>query len=290
MTLKGALRSAAAAQRRMEREARRRQRELERQQKQLSQLQEQEEAAFEVEEYEVYVEELGSIHKVCRDPWDWEAIHASGPPEEPTASHASQLSAQIRLDEYEPGLADKALRRVESTRLSLAAAVKEARRSDERAHAEALETHKRDYAIWGAKRQLAERILAGETDAHMEAVKRVKPFGDLAQFVSKFGFRPVNRHLGELFLLVQSEEIVPREAKSPLKSGKLSVKQMPKTRFYEIYQDYVCSCVLRAGPRVVCFAPYPDGARDGDGQHAQRPDRSPGRSTDTLRCHSTDDS
>ena len=60
----------------------------------------------------------------------------------------------------------------------------------------------------------------------------------------------------EVSIHVHGVDIVPRKQKSLLKNGKLSVKQMPKGKFYEIYQDYVCSCVLRVANEI--FSGIPD--------------------------------
>jgi hypothetical protein len=56
-------------------------------------------------------------------------------------------------------------------------------------------------------------------------------------------------------LHVNSDEVIPSEVKGLLKSGKLSVKKMPKTRFYELYQDYVCGCVLRVARELFALLP-----------------------------------
>lgn len=40
-----------------------------------------------------------------------------------------------------------------------------------------------------------------------------------------------------------------------MKSGKLSVKQMPKGKFYELYQDHICSCVLRIARELFALLP-----------------------------------
>src|SRR5262249_48883224 len=37
--------------------------------------------------------------------------------------------------------------------------------------------------------------------------------------------------------------------------GKLSVRPMPKRRFHEIYQDYLCGCVLRIAREVFALLP-----------------------------------
>ena len=49
--------------------------------------------------------------------------------------------------------------------------------------------------------------------------------------------------------------MIPTEKKSLLQSGKLSVKKMPQSEFYEMYQDYVCSCILRIGNELLAILP-----------------------------------
>ena len=60
----------------------------------------------------------------------------------------------------------------------------------------------------------------------------------------------------EVTLCVNDEEVIPKESKTLLKSGKLSVKPMAKTKFYELYQDYVCGCVLRLARELFALLPY----------------------------------
>ncbi|MBB6715599.1 hypothetical protein [Clostridium gasigenes] len=44
---------------------------------------------------------------------------------------------------------------------------------------------------------------------------------------------------------VKSDIVVPKDILSLIKIGKLSKKAMTKTRYYELVQDYVCSCAIR---------------------------------------------
>jgi hypothetical protein len=56
-------------------------------------------------------------------------------------------------------------------------------------------------------------------------------------------------------LNVQSDQVVPREAKTLTKAGKLSVKPIPESKFNELYQDYVCGCVLRTARELFATLP-----------------------------------
>jgi len=255
MGWKGTLRSIAAAQRRAEREALKRQRELERQRKQLEKMEELERAAYEVQVYENYIDVLISIHKDCGEVWDWESIQATAPPIEPTKSDTNERMARSNLEAYKPGLVDKMLKRVEAKRNELAAAIEDGKRKDELSYQEALREYEQNYADWEATCELAARILSGNTDACIDAIRQADPFSEISQLGSSIEIKAVNNKLIEATLHVNSEDVIPNEVETLLKSGKLSVKKMTKTRFYELYQDYVCGAVLRVARELFALLP-----------------------------------
>ena len=49
--------------------------------------------------------------------------------------------------------------------------------------------------------------------------------------------------------------IIPTEIKNLLRSGKLSVKPMPQSKFQELYQDYVCGTVIRVARELFALLP-----------------------------------
>jgi hypothetical protein len=59
----------------------------------------------------------------------------------------------------------------------------------------------------------------------------------------------------ECELKVNGRDVIPADAKSLTASGKLVLKAMPKARFHEIYQDYVCACVLRLAREMLALLP-----------------------------------
>ncbi|HHI30807.1 MAG TPA: hypothetical protein ENL17_03755 [Candidatus Methanoperedenaceae archaeon] len=255
MGWKGTLRSIRAEMRRAERDAQRRQRELEKQHKQLEKMQELERAAYEVQVYENYVDLLLSVHKECSDTWDWEKIRSSEPPTKPTKSHTHEELAKAELDKFKPGVFDKILGRAESNRDKLVRNVRGARETDENEYQEALQAYEQEYVDWGAAREVSDKILAGSVAAYIDTIIQTDPFSDISELGSSIKFQAESITLVEATLHVNSEQVIPSEAKSLLKSGKLSVKQIPKGRFYELYQDYVCSCVLRVARELFALLP-----------------------------------
>lgn len=254
MSWKGTLRSIQAAQRRAERDAKRRQRELEVQRRKLEKMQELERAEYEVQVFENYLDVLLSIHKECGNDWDWEAIRDSDPPSKPTRSDTAEKAALAELENYKPGTMDKLLRRVDSKRENLASAVEEAKLEDEKYYQKAIENYQQELEERESLTKLANRILKDEAEAHLEAITELDPFSEINQLGSSMEFQ-FHGDLIEAILHVNSEDVIPLESKSLLKSGKLSVKKLPKSRSYELYQDYVCGAVLRVARELFALLP-----------------------------------
>jgi hypothetical protein len=78
---------------------------------------------------------------------------------------------------------------------------------------------------------------------------------ELSDLGSSIYFTVHHAKLLECVLSVSTRRIIPTEAKSLTASGKISVKAMPKARFHEIYQDYMCGCVLRVAREVLALLP-----------------------------------
>lgn len=256
MGWKGTLRSAGAAVRRAERQARRRQKELERRQREIERMAELEQAAYEVEVFENYLERIVSLHQEEAKPVGWELMTREEAPPSPAASDARERWAAEQLASYRPGLWDRLLGREEAKRQALAKQLERAKAEDRAAYEAALEEHRRAVAEIEERRELAARVLAGEPEAQHEALRELGNFSEISDLGSR-----LSSHWDDdggplqIELEVHGEEIVPKERKSRLKSGKLSVKALPKGTFYGLYQDYVCSCVFRLARETFALLP-----------------------------------
>jgi len=115
--------------------------------------------------------------------------------------------------------------------------------------------HEQERAEWAKMHSLAKRVLAGEESAYDEALQDLSGFSELSKIGSSIAFRVHHSKLIECELTVNGRDAIPAEVKSLTSAGKLSVKAMPKARFHEVYQDYVCGCVLRAAREVLALLP-----------------------------------
>jgi len=219
--------------------------ELENRLREYEKMQELERAKLEVELYENKIELIQSIHKESSDLVDWVKLQNSQPPFPPGMPGPKEAAARAALDRYKPSFLDKLLRRGERKRAELARKVAEAKAEDEL-----------DYQSWQETTELAKRIAGGDTKAYLQVIEAMDLFGDLASFGSRFecivGDDP--KTIAVQFEVL-SEKAIPKEVKSLTKTGKLSVKEMPKTRYFGLLQDYVCSCAIRIARELFAILP-----------------------------------
>ena len=233
-----------AAERRQQREAARRLRELERRAKEQSKLSEMEQARLEVEAYENRLEMLLSVHKEQSDPWDWAAPAASLPPPPPHRLSTHELKAKQHAAVSPPSEKQHAETLVEQARLE-----------DERLFRTASKAHSQDHARWEKFRNLARRILSGEHKSYVEALVEFGHLGEISDLGSSIHFTVHDAKLLQCVLKVNGTQAIPAEVKTLTSSGKVSTKPMAKARFHEVYQDYVCGCMLRVARETFALLP-----------------------------------
>lgn len=256
MGWKGTVRSIGTAVRAAERDAKRRQREIEKQQKQYEKMQALEQATYEVEVYENYIEIIQSLHKECSDPIDWKNIAISQEPKRPENSKKREKAARSEVENYRPGFIDRIFKREEKKQKRLEENISRAIEEDEAEHKDSASIWEEKLNDWKESVELAQLLLSGDKEAKIKAIKDLDPFSEISNLGSILSISVGDEGIVEATMHIHGDDIVPSEVKSLLKSGRLSVKKMPKGLFNEIYQDYVCSCALRVANEL--FSAIPD--------------------------------
>jgi tellurite resistance protein len=247
MSWRGTIRAIQAAERRAHRDAQRRFKELQRRTKEQAKLSTLEQARLEVETYENRVDVLLSIHKEQGDEWNWEQILNAPPPVEPVRGNRHATEVEARRLAYVPGFFDKLFGKANKQTAAFEVETQFAQARDEREFQEAWSQFQRDYAEWEDERKLAAAVLTGDQEAYVRVLRELSPFAELSELGSSLNFSIHSPKLLEVLVKVSGEQAIPSQVKSLTSSGKVSSKAMPKGRFHEIYQDYVCGCVLRVG-------------------------------------------
>lgn len=255
MGWKGTIRSVGAAIRAAERDAKRRQRELERQEKQYEKMQQLEQAAYEVDVYENNIDIIQSLHKECSEKVDWVTIAKLTPPPEPKNTHQKETGARLKAENYKPGFFDKILKRSEKKQKQLNDSIPKAKEADINKHEKNIKKWKSDLSAWEEKTKLSKLLVEGDKESKINVIKELNPFSEISDLGSSLSFAVHENSIVEAEIHIHGEKIVPSEIKILLQSGRLSVKKMPKGKFYEIYQDYVCSCVLRVANELFSILP-----------------------------------
>ena len=228
------LRAIQAAERRQQRGSQKRLRELEHQAKEQAKLSALEQARLEVETFESGLEVLLSVHKEQGEVWDWIKLATALPTHTPRNCFRHELKARQRADHR---------------------AIAQASAQDEQEYQVALQAHAEEMKDWERMKAMARRILTGEHKAYTEVLVEFSALTEISDLGSSVHFTVHNAKVLECGLKVNGRQAIPTELKTLTAAGKVSTKAMPKARFHEIYQDYVCGCVLRVAREVFALLP-----------------------------------
>jgi hypothetical protein len=254
MSWKGAARSFAAAGRRIEREQQRRTRVAAQEYKLMQKRQDVANAAQAVAAYEEYVSVLKSIHHDANPPMDWAAMQGESKPPMPVPSKAYEELAQAELNAYEPGFWDRLFKRGPAKRQQLEEAVAAARRHDEQTYAEQMQAHAQQRQEWEERQELTRQVLEKNAEVYKQVLEVFAPFEGIDQLGSSLEFAFTADHI-EVDVHVNTVDVVPDFVVTQLASGKMSRKTLPISKFNEIYQDYVCACLLRVAREITAHLP-----------------------------------
>lgn len=232
-------RTYAAIQAKAQREAMRRQKEIERQRKEQAKRDHLEQAKLEVAESENHIDLLLSLHKDCAPEVNWRAFAAALCPSEPPilatsarrAWRSGRVSAPLETQPDEPAILCQGLDHPE--RVGFAEAMRQ----------------------WKENRGLAERVLAGNEAAWVEALAAFSTLDEVAHFGAGIDVTVYPEARLECEVRCNDAGVVPLTTKTLTTTGKVSEKPIPASRRQEIYQDHVCSGLLRVAREVFAILP-----------------------------------
>jgi hypothetical protein len=247
MGWKGATRSIIATYNRSTREAERKRK----RQEKIAQL---EHAAHSARESENLLRSLVSIHLKCSEKIDWNEVLNRPEPQKPERSDKLEERARSKYENFKPNFFHKLLKIEEWRKKSLEKNIAKAAKKDDHEHALRLNQYGSDHKEWAKNSGLAKRVLKNDLKAFSEVIKEFDPLGKDSHISDNISFDLVGDTLVAK-TAVFSQDIIPQEKYLLRQSGTLSAKQIPKGEFYDLYQDYVCSCSLRVAREVFALLP-----------------------------------
>ncbi len=270
------------------REAVRIQKELAKQQKEYERLSMLEQAALEVKQYDNYIERLLTIHRDCSDEYNWIELEKTQPPSQPIFRNKPNLKqvAEIHdnenyytniIDNYKPNFFAR-LFKVDRRKLKTWKNLLEQGKEDDKIKTQNVreqvakdydsniknwekecenlkKKYEEDFAEYTELINLANKVNNGNLDSFAYIIQEVEPFKEISEFGSEVEVAICSRIKAKAIIQIHDDTVIPKQAKTLLKSGKVSVKDMAIGRFNEIYQDYICSVALRIARDLFAILP-----------------------------------
>ncbi len=207
-----------------------------------------------VDQHYYLITSLTSVHKEPVAQIDWQEISDKQAPARPEASNRLEQEATARLNRYRPTLPDRLFGTTAGKTARLEKAVEAAREKDDSELEKAMATYSLDREEWEKMHRLAVGILNKDPAAYNEAMVRFNPFTETAPSDAqpRFLFDP---DAVQVEFYAHSEEIIPKFSVSLTSDGKLSKKEMAIFKFHELYQNHICSYLLRTARQVLALLP-----------------------------------
>lgn len=254
MGWRGNLRSGLAAVRRLERAETRRINEAARQYKAMQKQEAFENGQRAVQEYNDYIELISSTHKDTSEKIDWHEILNAPAPGKPEKADRHQQAARVKSENYKPSMLDKFLGSSNTKKSKLEQDIELAASKDQQQYEEELRQYQEEMKEWSSNQELAKGVLALDPVAYKGVIDYLDPFSDIKEIGSGIKLDYEKNHV-VITLNANGITVIPDFTLTQTSTGKVSKKKMPVTRFNEMYQDYICGCVLRAAREIFSFLP-----------------------------------
>lgn len=254
MSFRGNMRTVVAIVRRMERAEKRRVTESARQYKAMLKQQEFENGQRVVYEYDEYIELISSIHKETSEPIDWQEVFEEQAPTKPTLTNKQQKTAEKDLANYNPSFLDKLFGLKAKKIKKLEVKIQNSKFEDQKQFEKEQKKYEKDFAEWTKYQQMAKGALAQDPETYKKILEYLDPFSDINEIGSGLSISFDKNHLS-VTLNANGTTVIPNFVLTQTRSGKVSKKNMPKGKFNELYQDYICGCVLRVAREIFSFLP-----------------------------------
>ena len=260
-TFISALRSYNAAMRRVDRENKRRAKEAERRFREQQKMQGIDDAQKAVESWEEYVGLITSMHKACTDPVDWHEFISASRPEPPVRVEEHTENVKREIENFRPSILDrlfldKLFSSVEKKRNKLAKKLIEAQKEDESIHRSKTDRFEKECNELEFLQQMASGVLNKDIVQYKAALDYFDPFSDISGLGIKIELN-FDKEFIDADIHVHGNDVIPEYVLSQTSTGKLSKKSMTKSAFNELYQDHVCSSVLRIARELFNYIPTP---------------------------------
>lgn len=209
-----------------------------------------------VDKFNNYLDDVVSFHKFCfSEKVSWEKLRDLSAPLEPKNEHDNERLARYKFENYTPNFFIKLLQLENWRKKTLESKIQYAIETDLLKYAEEVDLYDTNYAEWESNRKMAEMVLDKNLLGYESAIKKYDAFYNSGKFAKNISLSNQSGTLDIEVEILDIEDVIPRQTAKVLKNGAISEKEMPVSKYHSMYQDFVCSAILRISRE--CFTLFP---------------------------------
>ncbi|HVT88437.1 MAG TPA: 3'-5' exonuclease [Tepidisphaeraceae bacterium] len=200
--------------------------------------------AEEVEQHQVLVQSLLRLHCAPQTPIDWTSMSKRQDPLKSNRLKTAENAAIERMNAYRPSRLSRFMGIPYDPAEMFQGEIEEAKKSDQKEYEQAKATYKLNLRSVQETRTMAVRVTSGDLSAYTEVMDEI----DLCaspligrQVIYSFP----DSTCAEVYAYLNSPDVIPEQTKKLLSSGRVSLKKSSKRDFILLYQDHLCSSILR---------------------------------------------
>ncbi len=244
MTFKKLFKESVKMGKRVERSQKRRARELANYEKEMDKAQQLSEIRTLVEKYDAYIYFLKNSHKDCNDAIDWQEVINDEIPNEPVYENTNEKIVSQKIANFKPSLLNKLFNTTHKQIERLEKDLQNAIQKDQIRYRNLIDEYNEMLSETNKLNNIARGIINKDIELYRQAIDYFNPFIDISDLGGNLDFS-LSVNSATISIHIHGHDIIPTYILQTTSTGKLSKKALPKSRFIELYQDYVCSVCLK---------------------------------------------
>jgi hypothetical protein len=207
-----------------------------------------------VEEYNSYINTITSYHKKVNSIAGWHNHLIISDVQEPTNLHTNEDRAKAKLESFNPNFLIRFLGLSSFFENRLKDSVQAGNHKDTQAYNNALRKYQTLTKQIETNRRFLEGIKEKSQEIYTEILQEKIPFQNIGM-CNGVNMEIFSNCISADCKVADQDSVIPKNVLSNTQTGKLSIKDMPITKSHKLYQEYVCSCLIRTAREFFCLLP-----------------------------------
>ncbi|MBC7523670.1 MAG: hypothetical protein H7239_04445 [Flavobacterium sp.] len=208
-----------------------------------------------VESWKSRVLYLKTIHLKSSIEVDWNKIKNIEKPVQPKSEFKNEDFAKNTLENFKPTFLDKLFGLIPKKIKNLKELLEQAKIKDKNENDANFKKYLDNFNDWEKLQEISIGVAKKQIEFYEKALEYFNPFSKIGEIGDQIDIF-LNDDFVDIHLAVNSLDVIPDYELKQTSTGKLSKTNISRTRFNELYQQHVCSCILRVGREIFALLPY----------------------------------